>query len=178
MSKNRIKFVGPAIKSRAEMEALARKIAEAKIEQQSLTAAMDAAITAARETFEGRLGCLSEKIEGQMALAQSWAEANPAEFGQAKSIDMVHAVIGFRTGTPKLKTLAGWTFDRVLQYLRDAGLMKFIRVKEEVDKERLIASREQLLDGDYRAMGVRIVQEESFYVEPKLTEVEVRETGK
>ena len=45
MSSKRIKVAGPAIKSREEMEALVRKTASGKIEEQALKAAMDAAVT-------------------------------------------------------------------------------------------------------------------------------------
>jgi phage host-nuclease inhibitor protein Gam len=70
-----------------------------------------------------------------------------------------------------LKTLPGWTFDRVLQTLKTAGALDYIRVKEEVHKQNLLSDRESIGPERLREIGLRVVQEETFFVEPKLTEV-------
>ncbi len=46
----------------------------------------------------------------------------------------------------------------------------FIRVKREVDKEGLLSTyaRGEVNDASLREAGIRVVQEESFFVEPKL----------
>lgn len=177
MSKNRIKVPAVVIRTRAEMEAITGQIAALKIQEQQITADMDEQISTVRARFAPALALCWDQIGTGMEAARAWAEANPAEFGKGKSIVLTQAVIGYRTGQPQLKTLKGWTWDRVLEYLRAyPGLRGFIRVKEEVDKAQILATRDNLLDSDLTQMGVRVVQEESFYVEPKLTDVETRET--
>ena len=177
MSKNRIKV--PALKvpaTRAEMEELAGRIAQLKIEVQSITASMDRQIANIREALAPGLGELESQIAAAMESARAWADANPGEFGKAKSIDMTQAVIGFRTGQPQLKRLSGWTWDRVMEKLRTPGWSAFIRSTEEIDKQALLNERKTIGADRLREAGVRVVQEETFFVEPKLTDVETRET--
>ena len=171
--KNRITKRLPAVRSRAEMENLVGDIASFKNEEQALKAEMDKRIQEVRTSYEESLARLADEINLRMPAAEEWARANPAEFGKLRSIDMTHAEVGWRTGQPQLKTRSGWTWDRVLERLEAfAQYAGFIRVKKEVDKQAIIAARENLLPGDFEQMGVRVIQEESFYVDPKLTPVQ------
>ena len=136
-----------------------------------MTAAMDEQIQAVREQYEAQLAAQNADLDQRMTLARFWSEANPQEFGAARSIETVHGVVGWRTGQPALKTLPGWTFDRVLQTLKTMGVLGYIRVKEEVHKQNLLADREALGLEKLRELGLRVVQEETFFVEPKLTAV-------
>ena len=157
------------------MEILVGEITRLKNIEQTVSARMDAEIAAVRKRYEEPLSDAAEGLLLRMVAAQEWAGANPSEFGKLRSIDMTQAVIGWRTGQPQLKTLSGWTWDRVLERLASvAQYMGFVRTKQEVDKQGIIAARENLLPEDLRQMGVRIIQEESFFVEPKLTEVETK----
>ncbi len=109
---NRIKLKLAVIKSRAEMEVVMREIAGLKLNETLLAANMDTELQGVRDNYESRLGSLAAVLEEKTAAARAWAEANPAEFGGRRSIEFAHGVAGFRTGTPKLKTVAkckmGW----------------------------------------------------------------------
>lgn len=170
MKTQRLKLTRPAIRSRAEMENLVGEIADLTLQQRALTNTLDTQIKAARERFEEPLAALAKSLDEKMAVAQDWAEANPADFGKLKSVEMVHGTVGWRTGQPALKTLAGWTWDRVLEKLKTLpAMLDFIRLKEEVNKAAILDARESLTPDALRALGVRVVQEEAFFVEPKLT---------
>jgi phage host-nuclease inhibitor protein Gam len=171
MKTNRIKHTQPVIRTREAMESLIGEIAALKNQQRLLTAAMDEQIQAVRGQYEAQLAAQNEALDQKMTLARLWSEANPQEFGTARSIETVHGVVGWRTGQPALKTLPGWTFDRVLQTLKAVCAAGYIRVKEEVHKQNLLADREALGPEKLRELGLRVVQEETFFVEPKLTEV-------
>lgn len=83
---------------------------------------------------------------------------------------MAHGTIGFRTGTPKLKTLKGFTWASALNLVKEF-LPDFIRKTEEVAKDRLLADRD--VDGMNEKMakcGIVVAQDETFYVEPKQEE--------
>lgn len=170
MSKNRIKVPALVIRTRAEMETLAGQIAGLKIKAQAETARMDEEINNIRARFAPGLALREDDLATAMDAARAWAEANPAEFGKARSIDMMHAVLGYRMGQPQLKTLSGWTWDRVLEKLKVIGAA-WIRTKEEVDRQGLLANREALGAEYLRSVGTRVIQEETFFVDPKLTEV-------
>ncbi len=177
---NRIKLKTPVITSRSEMEMLVRDIAGLKFNEQLLNAGMDAELQAVRDKYRGRLNTVAEVLAEKVNAARDWAEANPAEFERRKSIDFPDGSVGFRTGTPKLKTMAKWKWDGVLQALRAYGWgAVYIRVKEEINKEQIIAdiSANVLSDADLRKAGAQVVQEESFYVETKLSRVESREVA-
>jgi len=174
---SRIKLTAPIIQTRAAMEELVGEIAALTIEQRKLSAEMDRQLQAVREKFEVHLGELKKLVEEKTTVAQAWSEANPLEFGKRKSIDFVHGQVGFRTGTPKLKPLLKWKWDMVLEAVKiNFWANGYLRTKEEVDKETLLAdySKATRTDLELRTLGVQVVQDESFFVEPKLTEVEAR----
>lgn len=177
MSKTRIRLTAPAIKTRAEMEALVGEIRGLKIQQMKRQAQREAELKAVDDRFKDALLVLGKEIDERMDLARGWAESNPGEFGNAKSIEMAHGTVGFRIGNWQLKTLSGWTWDRVLEKIRSlVNMAGYIRVKEEVNKEAILADRDVLGPEGLRLIGTRAFREEGFFVEPKIEEIEARET--
>jgi phage host-nuclease inhibitor protein Gam len=167
---SRIKLTAPVLTSRAQAEAMAREIVELQIQQRTATNELDAGITSLKQNFEGRLSAINKTLGEKSSVLQAWAEANPSEFQGRKSLDMTHAVVGWRTGQPQAKTLAGWTWDRVLEKILTLGWEPYVRRKEEVNKQQLVADRELLKPEELRSIGVRVIQDESFFIEPKLTD--------
>jgi len=174
---NRIKRTAPVIRSRAEMEILVGDICTLKIEEQKIKTGMDEEIKAIRDQYDPDLAGIADELNLKMMVAQAWSEANLGEFGKLKSVDMTHGIVGWRTGQPQPKTISGWTWDRVLEKLEGLPLMAaYIRTKREVNKQALVADREKFGEADLRAVGVRIIQDEAFFVEPKIQTVEPRVT--
>lgn len=80
---------------------------------------------------------------------------------------MTHGVIGFRTGTPKLKTLKGFTWASALQLVKEF-LPSYLRQTEEIAKDKLLADRDvENIVPQMNKCGIQVVQDETFYVEPK-----------
>jgi phage host-nuclease inhibitor protein Gam len=156
-------------RTRAEAEAVVREIAEAKTEQAALKAEMDARITEIRADYERRLARLDEKIGPLVEAIHAWAEANRSEFGQRKTLEMLHGFIGWRTTPPAVKPLRGLTWAAFLERIKELGRMDFIRVREDVNKEAILAARET---EDVERLGVQIVQVDEFFVEPKISKPE------
>lgn len=170
MSKTRIKTTASPIRTRDEMEALVGDIARLKAKEQQYTAEMNQRVTEVRRDYEAGLSGVQDELSGKMALARDWAEAHPEEFGKARSIAMTHGDVGWRIGNPTLKTLSGWTWDRVLEKLRGGGAwLKYLRVKQEVNKEALLADREVIALSE---AGCRVVQDETFFIEPRIEATE------
>src|ERR1039458_8619708 len=113
MKTNRIKNTQPVIRTREAMESLIGEIAALQNQQRLLTAAMDGQIQDIREQYEAQLAAQNEALDQKMEHARAWSEANPHEFGAARSIETVHGTVGWRTGQPALKTVPGWTFTLV-----------------------------------------------------------------
>ena len=173
---NRLK--SPAVKTHTQMETLVREIAGLKLDEKLLLAGMDRELRAARDHYEARLLTLERLLAEKTGAARAWAEANPAAFGRRRSVDFGHGVAGFRTGPPRLKTLARARWERVLKSLRELNWGgAYIRVKEEINKERIIADigAGKLAEGDLRQAGAQVVREETFFVEPKQARVASRE---
>ena len=177
---NRIKLKTTTLNTRTGMELLVREIAGLKLNEQLLNASLDAELQAVRDSYSARFNTLAEALSEKLEAARIWAEANPAEFARRRSIEFTHGSIGFRTGAPKLKTLAKRKWDGVLQELRGAVWgAAYIRVKEEVNKEQIIAdiSMRTLSEADLRQAGARVVQEELFFVDTKLTQTGSRQSA-
>lgn len=121
-----------------------------------------------REKYQFELAVLTQEREQAFDTLQAFATENQTElFAKRKSLEMAHGIIGFRTGTPKLKTLKGFTWASALNLVKEF-LPDFIRTTEEVAKDKLLADRDVEGMGDKMAKcGIVVTQDETFYVEPK-----------
>ena len=157
---------------------------------QKINAEIELQCAKIREKYANKLAELEGEKEKAFDVLQAYATENQAElFTKKKSLDMAHGTIGFRTGTPKLKTLKGFTWASALQLAKKFLPFTYIRQTEEIAKDRLLADRDlkevAIYDtptGDARevtmreamaACGIQVVQDETFYVEPKKEETTV-----
>ena len=157
---------------------------------QKINAEIDLQCAKIREKYADRLSVLTIERDASFDILQSFATEHQDElFQKKKSLDMSHGTIGFRTGTPKLKTLKGFTWASALQLAKKFLPMTYIRQTEDLAKDRLLADRDMeemaiydTPNGDKRTgtmreamavCGIQVVQEETFYVEPKKEEATV-----
>lgn len=140
-----------------------------------------------REKRQAELTQLTGERDKAFDTLQAFATENQAElFAKKKSLDMAHGTIGFRTGTPKLKTLKGFTWASALELVKTFLPSSYIRKTEEVAKDKLLADRDldevEVTDQIVKTpmsmkdamakCGIQVVQEEAFYVEPKKEDAE------
>jgi phage host-nuclease inhibitor protein Gam len=181
--KKRIKVTLNPIPNRIEAEAVMNDLANAANYQRQTIAKRDAEVLAINNKYAGNLAVYEEAIGQHTARLQSWAETHPEEFAKGKkSLEFACGTLGFRTGNPKLSLISrAWNWDKVLEKMSDgtSQLLGFIRLKEEVDKESLLASYEPKpeVEALFREHGIKVVQDESFFVEPALTDTDVRQTS-
>lgn len=154
-----------------EMELAFADYARADARIQKINATMDIEMTRIREKYQDELAKLTETKDNAFDIMQTYAMENRDElFSRRKSMETTHGILGFRTGTPKLKTLKGFTWASVLNLLKEF-LPGYVRTIEEPAKDRLLADRD--LEDVTEAMpkvGITVVQDETFYVEPKKEE--------
>lgn len=157
--------------SREQADAAFAQYAKASAQSDKISAEIELQCAKIREKYATQLSQLDEEKETAFDTLQSFAMENQAElFSKKKSLDMAHGVIGFRTGTPKLKTLKGFTWASALQLVKEF-LPDFIRTTEEIAKDKMLADRES--DGMVEKLskcGIQVTQDETFYVEPKKEE--------
>lgn len=176
MSTKRIKIPAlPVPQTRAQMEILAGEIVTLKLDQEQAALDMDKEIEAVRSRYAPANGDREVEIDRRMAAALEWADRNSDEFAGARSINLTSAVIGFRLGNLQLKPVKGKTWAVILEGVKKYLGTKWVRTKEEVNKELIIADRRELQDRFFR-VGVLVVQDETFFVDPKVTETDTRET--
>jgi len=171
MPNNRIRKVAPSIQTRLQAESALADVVQLTIDRNREQLLLDEKLAKARAEHEHALSDLNKQIDEKAELLQGWAEGNEAEFGKLKSLAMQHGTLGWRQSS-KLKPLLKWTWDRVLAKLQEVGQRTFIRTKEEVNKDALRdagLSAEELKD-----LGVRLVSEDTFFIEPKLEQPENR----
>ncbi len=154
--------------SREQAEQAFADFAAADAKVQNLTSKMDIEMTRIREKYADQLAELDGKKSEAFDIMQAYALENKEElFSKKKSLESAHGIFGFRTGTPKLKNLKGFTWAAVTNLAKEL-MPSYIRISEELAKDKLLADREQ---PEVAAMlpkiGVQVVQEETFYVEPK-----------
>ena len=122
----------------------------------------------AKITADIELQCAKIREKYANKLAELEGEKEKAfDTLQAYATEMAHGVIGFRTGTPKLKTLKGFTWASALQLVKEF-LPGYLRQTEEIAKDKLLADREvEDMVPQMNKCGIQVVQDETFYVEPK-----------
>ncbi|MEJ5303229.1 MAG: hypothetical protein HPY80_03575 [Bacteroidales bacterium] len=171
MAKTREKRLVISGVSREQAEEALTLYAEADARQQAITAKMDLEITRIRDKYQDELAELQQKKDNAFEIVQAFATEQKAQlFAKKKSLEMVHGIIGFRTGNPKLKTLKGFTWGAVLQLLKEF-LPQYVRTIEEPAKDKLLADREdETVAALFPKVGIYVDQDETFYIELKKEE--------
>lgn len=87
------------------------------------------------------------------------------DFQKARSKQLLFGEVGFRTTPPKVQQLnRKYTVKTTLELLKKIFKSRYIRIKEEIHKERILEdySAEKLTDDKLAAVGLKIDQEEKF----------------
>lgn len=186
MAKRQKKTIISGVTREAAEEAFAQ-YAKADASVNKINAEIELQCAKIREKYQSQLVKLTGERETAFQTLEAFASENKAElFTKKKSLDMAHGTIGFRTGMPKLKTVKGFTWASALTLVKKLLPADYVRRTEELDKERLLSDRElnevrvcDVPGGEIRkvpmreamaSVGIYVVQEETFYVEPKKEE--------
>lgn len=125
------------------MEDAFGRYATADAEAQSITAEMDRQFVAIREQYADRLAELEGQKREAFEVMQVFAtEQREVLFTKRRSLETTHGIIGFRTGTPKLKNRKGFTWAAVLELVK-TFLPKYIRLTEEIARDKMLADRDR-----------------------------------
>lgn len=137
-------------------------------ERDRIQAEMNDELSRVRERFEEMAHPYAEKIRQLSAGVQVWCEANRAELtvqGKTKTVNLSSGEVKWRMRPPKV-VLRG--VEMVLESLRLRGLERFIRVKEEINKEAILAEPEAVS----QVKGISIARGEDFVIIPFETKLE------
>ncbi|QYM80255.1 host-nuclease inhibitor Gam family protein [Horticoccus luteus] len=166
MTKNS-RLKAPSLSSRIEFDRCVDDLARTTVALRKLEARRDEKIQAVRAEWEPGVREAGARVEALTLLVEKYAEEHRDELlpGKAKSAETALAFFGFRLGQPTLKLLnRSWTWEKVVEVLDARHLLTFIRMRREPDKDAL---KQQLDAEQLAAVGCRVDQAETFFVEPK-----------
>lgn len=171
--KKQLKQIATRNYTRDQAEDAMRELCIATHQLEQKTAAMNEELARTREKHETEIQALKETTELLTAKINTWADKHPEAFAKKKSVEMVHGVCGYRTSPPALKTVRGVTWIKALGLIKNA-FPAFVRTKEEVDKEAVLAARDNIGTAALMSVGLRVDQAETFFIDVARDESEVR----
>ena len=154
--------------SRDETIEMIAAIGRKQRERERIQTEMNDRIAVIKQEFEERAKPMADDIRSLSAGVQIWCEANREALtngGKVKSANLSSGEVKWRMRPPKV-SLRGT--DNILESLKKLGLIRFIRQKEEINKDALLAEPEVAAS----IQGVSIVQAEDFVIVPFETELE------
>ncbi|MCE5242901.1 MAG: host-nuclease inhibitor Gam family protein [Desulfobacteraceae bacterium] len=155
----------------AVIEAIAQ-IGRHQRERLRIEAAMNDELAAVKQRYEQEAAPHNDAITDLSRGVQTWCEAHRDELtqgGKVKFASLPSGEVKWRMRPPKV-VLRGQ--EAVIEALRRLGLGRFVRTREEVNKEAILAEPEAVQD----VKGLSISQGEDFVIEPfesRLEEVRV-----
>lgn len=153
----------PVPQNRDDAAEALRMIGEDNRNIARIEADMNDAIAKIKDEAEKQAAPLKELVTGRTEGLKVWAEANRDKLtnsGRTKTADLGTGKISWRIRPPSVR-ISG--VDRVIEAIKSLGLTQFLRTKEKVNKEALLADP----DKARLIAGVGIGSEgEDFIAEP------------
>jgi phage host-nuclease inhibitor protein Gam len=140
---------------------------------EKIEAKMNEELNKVKEKYQEQVTELKNELEEPAQVLETFAKEQKTNWGKKKSVELLHTIIGFRTGTPKVVKDKKFTWEAVLELMKKNTLMKpFIRTTEEINKELILAEKnEKTLQALKEDCYIEIDQDEKFYVQVKKEEV-------
>lgn len=153
------------IETRKQFDETVDEICRLQLDREEKVTARDRRLAEIMETSNPSIERIGEEIAAKLLLCEKYATTHrDSLFGKLKSACSSLATFGFRTGNPTLKLLnRKWKWNDVVAALKSSGRFDFVRTKEEPDKDGL----KKLPDDELASIGLRIDQDEAFFIEPK-----------
>ncbi len=138
-----------------------------------LEAKMNEEINKVKSKYQDDITEIKENIEEPMQILEAYANEQKGNWGKKKSFELLHSIIGFRTGTPSVCKSKKVTWEFITEQLaKTKDMLCFVRTKQEINKEAILAEQdENVLKRLKEDFMVEIEQKESFYVQPKEEEL-------
>lgn len=155
--------------NRDECNAAIAEIGRYQRERERINADMNDTIAAIKAEHDAQAKPLAERISEKSKGVQLWCEANRAALtqdGKVKFHEFASGLVKWRM-TPFSVALT--KVGEVLASLKASGKEQFIRTSESVDKDALLAAREEVGES---IKGVSFKQKEEFSVIPHESKIE------
>jgi phage host-nuclease inhibitor protein Gam len=149
-----------------QAEQAAQQFAQASNRLGTIEAAMNKSIEQVRSKYQDEILELKTQQEDVLPMLEAYA-IGAKDSWEGRSMDLTHARIGFRMGTPKVDKAKGFTWDAILALVKGnkALARDFVRTKEELDKKAILDADAKTKKALEDKAKILIVQDETFYVE-------------
>lgn len=127
---------------------------------------LDSALAKLKATYEELAKPHQERMNEIFEQLQAWGAAHRdrlTDDGKSKTVTLPAGAIGWRQRPPSVRWKKGFKADDIIEAIKKIGLRRFIRVKEEPNKERMLEEPE--LAGEIDGVIIGSAGEE-FYVAP------------
>lgn len=154
--------------NREEAVNMIKQIGDNQRDRKRLQADMDDQITAIREKYQAQIAPHDTAIRDLTAGVHTWAEANRDTLtggGKVKTADLMTGEIRWRTTPPSVKVIR---VKEAIEELKKMFLKRFIRPKEEINKEAILADQDAISGCEW----LKIEQSEEFVIVPFETKLE------
>lgn len=149
-----------------EVDEALLKLAEYKAFVQHEEAILNDGLQKTREEFDQKVATQRERAATIESNIEGFCIQHKDEFERTRSKELTHGIVSFRTTPPKVAFLnRKYGYSTVIELIKRLGFQKkYLRVKEEVDKEAILAdsAAKQLSDEKLAACGLKIDQTEQF----------------
>lgn len=155
----------PVPQSKQEVAQAIRRLGDTKRELERLRSQMNDRIAAVAEEFGALMTPLADAIAAEQTGIQTWCEAHRVDLcGEGdklgKTANLVTGEVGWRARPPSVRVTNA---DGVIETLIRMGLHPFVRTKQEVNKEAILADPEKVRG----IAGIALVKGvEDFFVVP------------
>lgn len=160
------------LETRADAQRAVSELQALEIERDGVINRMEARIADIRDEYAERLDGLNADIAAETKMIHAWIKKNKKDFdGPPRSIEFPAGTVGFRKGQKKLKTLSGWTWDRVLEACKRYEMDEYLKRLVTLDREALL--RDAILEDDptpaatLKQIGVKVHQDDKPFIDIK-----------
>lgn len=158
---------GPVPQTReAAIEAIA-EIGRRQRERERIQTAMNDELAAIKERYEADALPHNEAIVALSRGVRTWCESNRELLtrGKTKTVILPSGEVRWRVRPPRVVLRA---VESVIGTLKELGLSRFVRTKEEINKEAILADPDAVAN----IKGISITQGEDFVIVPYETKLE------
>lgn len=169
-TKNRIKKAASPVfvpQNREQVAEAIREVGTLQRELARINADMNDELAAVKEDYETQAEPRRLRVEALTTGVHTWSEANRdalTQAGKVKTVFFTSGEVAWRIRPPSVRITGQ---EAVLDLLRRLGLTRFIREKEEVNKDAILNEPEAVQN----VAGIAISQGEDFFVTPFEAEV-------
>lgn len=158
----------PVPQNRDDAVSAIARIGHHQRERERLKGEMDEQITTLREKYDRAMAPHVDEIKALTSGIHTWAEANRDELtqkGKVKTANLMTGELRWRITPPSCKLVR---VKEAIEELKQKALKRFLRVKEEVNKEAILADQDAVKDCSW----IKIEQSEDFVIVPFETDLE------